>query len=48
MNWRGKRVVELISIPDISEVVYGRQVGYGIREIPARPFGRGNFRDRHS
>ncbi len=25
--------VQVISIPDISEVVYGRKVGYGIREI---------------
>ena len=29
--------VALISIPDISEVVYGRQVGYGIREIRLDP-----------
>lgn len=28
-----KNLVKIISIPDIAEVVYGRKVGYNVREV---------------
>lgn len=33
--------VELIVLPDIAEVVYGRDVGYGIRQVPLDPYTEG-------
>ena len=29
--------IKIITVPDISEVVYGRKVGYGIREVHLHP-----------
>ena len=34
-EWEGK--VDVILIPDIGEVVYGRKVGYGIRNLELAP-----------
>ena len=31
--WPHKGIVTIMSIPDITEVVYGRKVGWGVREI---------------
>lgn len=33
--------IEIISVPDIKEVVYGRDVGYGIREVKLDPYTEG-------
>lgn len=33
--------VEIIAVPDINEVVYGRDVGYGIRQVPLDPYTEG-------
>lgn len=33
--------VELMTLPDVAEVVYGRDVGYGIRQIPLDPYTEG-------
>jgi nicotinamide mononucleotide adenylyltransferase len=35
-GWNRDRI-KIIAIPDIKEVVYGRKVGYGIREIKLSP-----------